>query len=163
MGWQEKKIVKTFGGLIPSSGPLKKTFDDGIMLIGDAAGFTSPLFEGGSHLALKSGEFSAMVAKEAIEKNDWTKEVLIKYEKLWKSSFPTYEKIVKGKKALYGFNNEELEFIAKNLPRTFDNFKALEKIGFGIKVLSQRPGFLLRGFIPAMQSLGYSKANFYGW
>ncbi|MEM4364163.1 MAG: NAD(P)/FAD-dependent oxidoreductase [Candidatus Diapherotrites archaeon] len=163
MGWENKRIVKTFGGLIPSSGPLKKTYYDGVILVGDAAGFTSPLFEGGSHLALKSGEFAAIVAKEAIDKKDFSKEFLAKYEKLWKATFPTYEKIIRGKNALYGFSNEELEFIAKNLPRTFDNFKTLEKIVFGLKVLAQRPNFLLRGFIPAMQALGYSKAEFYGW
>jgi digeranylgeranylglycerophospholipid reductase len=49
------KIRKTFGGRITSSGPLPVTFSTGLLIIGDAAGFTSPLFEGGTHFALKSG------------------------------------------------------------------------------------------------------------
>jgi len=56
--WKTKKIVKTFGGLIPISGPLEKTFDEGLIIVGDAAGFTSPMFEGGTHLSLKSGKMA---------------------------------------------------------------------------------------------------------
>ena len=55
-----------FGGTIPISGPHENTHTDGLMLVGDAAGFTSPLFEGGSHLALKSAVFAAETAAKAI-------------------------------------------------------------------------------------------------
>ncbi|PIN84901.1 MAG: hypothetical protein COV47_05000 [Candidatus Diapherotrites archaeon CG11_big_fil_rev_8_21_14_0_20_37_9] len=162
-GWEKNNKVKTFGGLIPASGPVKKTYSDGLMLIGDAAGFTSPLFEGGSHLGLKSGQFAAQVAKEAIAKNDFSKETLSKYENLWKNEFPKYDALVKGKKALYNFTDEELNLIARSFPKEFDNFGFLEKIIFGIKVLSKKPGLLKKGFLPAMKSFEYSQANHYGW
>lgn len=64
-GLEGCKIVKPFGGIIPSSGPLPKTFADGLLLAGDAAGFTSPMFEGGTQLALKSGELAAMTLSRA--------------------------------------------------------------------------------------------------
>jgi len=163
MGWKNKVNVKTFGGLIPASGPLKNTYAEGLMLVGDAAGFTSPLFEGGSHLGLKSGEMAAIVAKEAIENKDYSKEMLSKYEKIWIKEFPKYNAIVKGKKALYAFSDEELNFIARSFPRTFDNFKSLQKIAFGIKVLAKRPDFLKKGFFHAMDAFKYSQAYFYGW
>ena len=38
--------VRPFGGTIPISGPRSITVGDGLILVGDAAGFTSPLFEG---------------------------------------------------------------------------------------------------------------------
>ena len=41
-------------------------------MIGDAAGFTSPLFEGGSHLAMKSGKFASIVVKAALSKNEYS-------------------------------------------------------------------------------------------
>ncbi len=163
MGWESKSKVKTFGGLIPASGPLKNTYAEGLMLVGDAAGFTSPLFEGGSHLGLKSGEMAAIVAKEAIEKNDFSKETFSKYGQMWKAEFPKYDAIVKGKKALYAFTDEELNFIAKNFPKDFDNFGLPQKIAFGLKILAQRPHFLGKGFISAMMAFEYSQARHYGW
>jgi len=163
MGWKDKVNVKTFGGLIPASGPLKNTYSDGLMLVGDAAGFTSPLFEGGSHLGLKSGEMAARVAKESVEKKDFSKAAFSKYEAMWKAEFPAYGKIIKGKNALYGFTDEELNFIAHNFPRSFDNFGLAQKMLFGLKVLAGRPSFLGKGFVPAMQAFEYSQAKFYGW
>ena len=53
------------------------------MLIGDAAGFTSPLFEGGSHLALKSAVFAAQTAAKAISDDDLSSEKLSQYPELW--------------------------------------------------------------------------------
>ncbi len=63
-GLKEKKKVgkMAFGGFIPSSGAVNCTYSDGIMLGGDAAGFTSPMFEGGTSLAMTSGKFAAQVA-----------------------------------------------------------------------------------------------------
>lgn len=163
MGWKEKPNVKTFGGLIPASGPVKNTYAEGLLLVGDAAGFTSPLFEGGSHLGLKSGEMAAIVAKNAFEKNDFSKETFSGYENMWKAEFPPYGKIVKGKDALYGFTDEELSFIGRSFPRDFDKFNSLAKALFGLKVLASRPHFFRKGFVPAMNAFKYSQAKFYGW
>ncbi|MEK6902164.1 MAG: NAD(P)/FAD-dependent oxidoreductase, partial [archaeon] len=81
MGWETKTKVKTFGGPIPSSGPVKNTYNDGILLIGDAAGFTSPLFEGGTQLGLISGRMAAEVAANAVTQNKTDKASLSVYEK----------------------------------------------------------------------------------
>ncbi len=163
MGWKENVHVKTFGGLIPSSGPHKNTYGEGLMLIGDAAGFTSPLFEGGSHLGLKSGQFAAAIAKKACEQNNFSRELFSEYGKLWKAEFPEYAKLVKGRDALYKFTDDELNFIGRSLPPTFDNFSAAKKAAFFLKVVSRRPDFLFRDFVPAMNGLAYSQAKFYGW
>ncbi len=64
-GLEGKKIIKPFGGLIPCSGPLPKTYGDGLLLAGDAAGFTSPMFEGGTQLSLKSGQLAALTISHA--------------------------------------------------------------------------------------------------
>ncbi|MCR4335741.1 MAG: NAD(P)/FAD-dependent oxidoreductase [archaeon] len=163
MKWDKKVNLKTFGGLIPASGPVKNTYSEGLMIIGDAAGFTSPLFEGGSHLGLKSGQMSAKVAKEAVDKNDFSKEMFSKYQKMWKTEFPDYDKLVKGKKAIYGFTNEELNIIAKEFPRDFDKFDSIAKIKFGLRVMMKKPIIITKNFLPAMNAFAYSQAKSYGW
>ncbi len=79
--WRDESVrVRPFGGTIPISGPRDVTVDDGVILVGDAAGFTSPLFEGGSHLALWSGREAAGVVAKAIAKGDLSQEALMEYE-----------------------------------------------------------------------------------
>ena len=161
--FEGKKIAKTFGGLIPSSGPLGKTVDDGLILIGDAAWFTSPLYEGGSHLGLMSGKYAADVAKEAIGKNDFSKEFLGKYEKLWKSDFPDYGKILKGRDTLYNFTDEELNEMSAVMPKELYGMSLLQKIGVGLKILLNHRHLLKKGVIRAFKAFEYSLARHYGW
>ncbi len=158
------KIKKTFGGMIPHSGPLKKTYHTGIMLVGDAAGFTSPLFEGGTHLALMSGKIAADVAKQAIAKNDYSKETLSWYEQLWEQEFPPYEKIVKGKDSLYNkLDGNDLAVIGNLLPENFDNFRLKEKLWMGMKMMVINPKLYQKDVVNALTAFGYSKAEAYGW
>lgn len=163
MGWKNKTVVKTFGGIIPASGPVDKTFDDGVMLVGDAAGFTSPLFEGGSHLGLMSGRFAANVAKKAIAQNDTKRAGLSEYERLWKAEFPQYDKIIDGKHALYGMTDDELEFVGSIMPAELSQTSAAERVAFGAKVLAKKPGLFAKGLNAAMEAFGYSRAEHYGW
>ena len=100
--WRDNaRSVRGFGGTIPISGPHERTYADGLLLVGDAAGFTSPLFEGGSHLALKSAVFAAETAASAITSGDLSKSKMAQYQTAWKKEFPPYDKILKGKTALY--------------------------------------------------------------
>ncbi len=163
MGWQSKKNVKAFGGLIPASGPVKNTVADGIMLIGDAAGFTSPLFEGGTHLGLMSGRYAAQTAKKALDADDTSAKGLQEYEALWKAEFPDYSKLIHGKNALYGFSDAELADMGRFMPSELSNIPVSEKAKFGLKVLAKHPGWLTRGILPALQAFGYSRAECYGW
>ncbi|MDO8428303.1 MAG: NAD(P)/FAD-dependent oxidoreductase [Candidatus Diapherotrites archaeon] len=163
IGVDGKKINKTFGGMIPASGPLKNTFAEGLMLVGDAAGFTSPLFEGGTQLSLKSGQFAAQVAKQAVEKNDLSAEQLSQYKKLWFPEFPNYEKLIDGREKLYKFSDVELSQMAKIMPMELGTLSFFQKINVGFNVLIKHPHFFKKGFMPAMQAFEYSRAKFYGW
>ena len=158
-----KKIVKTFGGLIPSSGPLENTFAEGLMIIGDAAGFTSPMFEGGSHLGLKSGQMAADVAAKAVEKNDFSKETIKEYETLWKNEFPPYEKLLRGKHGFYTFSDAEMNQIARALPKELNNVNALMKLKVGLKILASNPKLIRSELFGAFKAFAYSQARFYGW
>ena len=160
--WKQKGSP-TFGGTIPISGPFENTHHDGLMLIGDAAGFTSPLFEGGSHLALKSAVFAAETAKIAIDKNDMSKEIMARYTSLWKAEFPPYEKILKGKNALFELSDSEMSLMGSCFPDEMSDMGIIGKAMVGVRLLFKKPGLYFKKVVPAMLAFGYSRAKFYGW
>ena len=133
------------------------------MLVGDAAGFTSPLFEGGSHLALKSAFFAANTAAKAIELGDTSADNLSSYPELWKNEFPPYEKILKGKTALYSLSDEEMSVMGRCFPDEMSSMGLTGKAMVGIRILLRRPGLFFKRIIPAMLAFGYSRAKYYGW
>ena len=159
----KKKGNPAFGGTIPISGPHDNTHYDGLMLIGDAAGFTSPLFEGGSHLALKSAVFAAQTAARAISDNDLSSDKLSEYPKLWKAEFPPYDKILKGKNALFELSDEEMSVMAKCFPDEMSDMGLSGKAFVGLKLLFRSPGLYAKNIIRAMLAFGYSRAKYYGW
>lgn len=156
-GFKERNF-RTSVGKIPSSGPLPQTFSQGLIIIGDAAGFTSPLFEGGTHLALKSACFAADAAKEYLSAQ---KSNL--YEKKWKKSFPDYSRILRGKERLYGLSHQDLKRLGTYLPKevTYHNF--FDKLISGLKILINDPDLISKGAVDIMRAFEYSKAKHYGW
>ncbi|MFA6328203.1 MAG: NAD(P)/FAD-dependent oxidoreductase [Candidatus Micrarchaeia archaeon] len=162
-GLKEKKRNKAFGGRIPSGGPVAKTYDDGILLVGDAAGFTSPMFEGGTSLSMTSGKFAAEVAAGALKKNDLSKASLAPYEQMWRAAFPNYAKLVGGKEATYKFTDAELNKIAALIPRDLTAISQAQRLSIGFNVLTQAPALLGKGFVASMETLGNSRASNFGW
>jgi digeranylgeranylglycerophospholipid reductase len=152
-----------FGGTIPISGPFDCTHHDGLMLIGDAAGFTSPLFEGGSHLALKSAVFAAQTAVKAISEGNLSSERLSEYTRLWKAEFPPYDKILRGKTALFELSDDEMSVMATCFPDEMSDMGASGKAMVGFRLLLRRPGLYFKKIVPAMLAFGYSRAKYYGW
>ena len=152
-----------FGGTIPISGPHENTHSDGLMLVGDAAGFTSPLFEGGSHLALKSAVFAAQTASAAISEGDLSASRIAEYTKLWKKEFPPYDKILRGKNALFDLSDDEMSLMARCFPDEMSDMGAGGKAMVGLRILLRKPGLYLKKIVPAMLAFGYSRAKFYGW
>ncbi|MBT4058862.1 MAG: NAD(P)/FAD-dependent oxidoreductase [Euryarchaeota archaeon] len=162
--WREEGTkLRGFGGTIPISGPHSVTHTDGIMLVGDAAGFTSPLFEGGSHLALKSASFAAMVAADAVATGDISAAKLADYPAMWKAEFPPYEKILKGKTALYSLSDKDMSVMGKCFPEEMSAMGVTGKAMVGIRLLFKRPSLYFKKIIPAMLAFGYSRAKHYGW
>ena len=162
--WRDKaKKARPFGGTIPISGPRDVTVEDGIILVGDAAGFTSPLFEGGSHLALWSGREAANVITGAIQNHDLSKKYLMAYEKAWKKRFPPYDKILRGKTALYELTDDEMSIMARCLPDELSNMSSFQKLGIGLKILVRKPILLTKKVISVLLSFGYSRAKHFGW
>lgn len=162
--WREASAaVRGFGGTIPVSGPRQRTITDGLVLVGDAAGFTSPLFEGGSHLALSSGRMAATAIAAALAAGDTSAAALASYESAWKATFPPYDRILKGKRALYDFNDHDLAAVGSALPAEMATMGPASKVAVGLRLLGSRPDLLARGAVPALQAFGLSRAKHHGW
>ena len=64
--WSRLKVVGRRSGLIPCGGPLKRTSAPGVLLIGDAAGWVSPMTGGGIRLAFKYGRRAASLVADQL-------------------------------------------------------------------------------------------------
>ncbi len=75
---------RKIAGKIPVTGPLKRTYDDNILLVGDVAGQTKPTTGGGVILGGIAAQIAGTVAADAIKQNNPSKAFLHTYEKLWR-------------------------------------------------------------------------------
>jgi flavin-dependent dehydrogenase len=121
------------------------------------------LFEGGTHLALWSGREAAQTLAAALKENDLSKDRLMAYERAWKKRFPPYNKILKGKTALYELTDDEMSAMARCLPQELGNMSPLDKAFIGLKIMVRRPFLFTKNVISVLLSFGYSRAKFFGW
>jgi digeranylgeranylglycerophospholipid reductase len=79
---QGTTVMKRLGGVIPL-GPLKKTVDDHVMLVGDAAAQVKPTSGGGIYPGLFCAGQCAIVAEEALQKQQFDGQFLKRYHMKW--------------------------------------------------------------------------------
>lgn len=75
------------GGLLPMGPRFGRTVADGLMMVGDAAGFVDPLTGEGIYYALRSGELAAAQGLEALRRGDVSAGALRGYEAQWRKDF----------------------------------------------------------------------------
>ena len=76
--------IKSWG--IPIS-PINKTYQNRILITGDAAGLTKPTTGGGIYYSLLSGQLAAKTSIEAIKSNNLSENKLKEYQSAWKNIF----------------------------------------------------------------------------
>jgi digeranylgeranylglycerophospholipid reductase len=85
--FKDAEVLLVNGGLCPVSGTLEKIVDNGVMLVGDAAGQLTPMTGAGIHLAVMAGKIAGEVAAGAVKGGDASAGVLQDYadrfEGLW--------------------------------------------------------------------------------
>ena len=79
---KNSKITRQIGGVIPL-GALKKTYDDKIMIVGDAAAQVKPTSGGGLFPGLLCANQCSKIALNSLEKNDFSIQSLKNYQLLW--------------------------------------------------------------------------------
>ncbi len=103
-------------GGVPVSGNIKKTYTDGLMVVGDAAGHVDPITGGGIHLAAACAKIAGEVAAEAVKNEDTSAGFLKRYEKQWKEEIGgVIKQSIKYRKILDQLNDEEFNALARFL------------------------------------------------
>jgi geranylgeranyl reductase family protein len=67
-----------------------KTYADGILAVGEAAGLVDPLTGEGISLALQSGELAAKIVYESLLENEFSASMLSKYETILRARYASY-------------------------------------------------------------------------
>ena len=108
------KIIEIDIGGVPLSGPIEKTYTDGLMVVGDAAGHVDPITGGGIDLAAICAKFAGQVSAEAIHNNDTSSVFLKKYEDLWKDEIgDLIKRNLKYRKIFDKLTDDELNSLSK--------------------------------------------------
>ncbi|UCE74553.1 MAG: NAD(P)/FAD-dependent oxidoreductase [Methanomassiliicoccales archaeon] len=77
------KLGRPKAGLVPLKGGIKKSYSDRILILGDAAGFATPVGGDGIYFGMCSGRIAADVVEYAIEHNAFEKDTLSRYQEEW--------------------------------------------------------------------------------
>lgn len=89
---QQKILPENFlienvkSGILPIF-PLEKTYDDRVVLCGDAAGFINPITGEGIYYAMASGQIAAAVIADGLKTQDLSKQFLSSYQVQWNKDF----------------------------------------------------------------------------
>lgn len=103
-------------GGVPISGPIKKTFASGLMVVGDAAGQVDPLNGEGIRDTVTCGRIAGEVAVEAVKNEDTSSEFLKKYEDLWRLSIgKNIKKSFKYKKIIDKLSDDDFNVLVEFL------------------------------------------------
>ncbi|UCE09438.1 MAG: NAD(P)/FAD-dependent oxidoreductase [Candidatus Thorarchaeota archaeon] len=82
---RKSQTERGFGGAVLVGMPIPRTYADGIMITGDAAGLVKPTTGGGVILGGTAARMAGSTAAETIMENDSSERVTRLYEKRWKS------------------------------------------------------------------------------
>lgn len=115
-GLKNGSIVEVNAGAIPVGGFLDEMTADNLMIIGDAAHQVNPIHGGGMGIAMEAGSIAANVAKEALDKKDFSNNFLSKYNKIWyETRGNKLMRILKLRYMLESLTDKDFEVLAKAL------------------------------------------------
>lgn len=110
------KIVEMVVGGVPVSGPIKQTYADGLMLVGDAARQSDPLTGGGITNAMDAGKIAGEVCIRARQKGDYSARTLKEYEDRWRATIgKDMERSLHVKNLLIKLTDPQLNQLAHSL------------------------------------------------
>ncbi|GAH08107.1 unnamed protein product, partial [marine sediment metagenome] len=79
----EGTIINKTGGILPVTGTIPQIVDDGVMLVGDAAGQLIPMTGAGVKTSIYAGKIAGSVAVKAIQKGNTSKARLEEYPEIF--------------------------------------------------------------------------------
>ncbi|MFX0058089.1 MAG: geranylgeranyl reductase family protein [Candidatus Heimdallarchaeota archaeon] len=109
-------VIWEAGYPLPARGVVDKAlYGDNIMLIGDAAGFVSPISGEGIHPSIVSGQAAAETAINALEIEDFSSKALKNYK-----NYPNIKKIIRNFKMRLPMIDFFFENMGRNLSKMFE-------------------------------------------
>lgn len=152
--FKDIKITKKIGGAVPI-GFIKKTFDDNVMIVGDAAAQVKPTSGGGIYPGLIAANYCAETCLGSLESNDFSSKNLSFYQKKWVEIFGREIKMgLKFRNVFKSLTDEEFDYFTNK----FQNEKIIQVINkYGdidypsklVKPLIKRSPSLVR-FLPKL-------------
>ncbi len=120
------ELIEYSAHLIPEGGykKLPKLYDNGVMLVGDAAGFVNGIHFEGTNFAFISGKLAGETALLALKIKDYSKKTLKLYRKKLNNSFilkdlKSYQDVMDN---LYSRKNSLMEYYPKKASEFFSIF-----------------------------------------
>lgn len=134
-------VYEVKGGCIPVGAPLQKPYANGLMIVGDAAHMVNPIHGGGMGTAMEAAVIAAKVAKEAVEKNDFSEKFFKKYADLWFEQRGNQLKdVLKVRKFFEKLSDGDLEILADFFtPETLLEFSDGKKLTVFLKLFAKHP------------------------
>jgi digeranylgeranylglycerophospholipid reductase len=134
------KKVEFNVGAVPVGGPIPKTYGNGLIVVGDAAGQVDPVTGGGIHVSAECAKIAGIVAAEAIQKEDYSEKSLKNYEKVWKKQVgKNLEKSLRFRKIFDKLDDEDINNLLKSAQN--NNFDSISKLSI-LKLLKGYPELL---------------------
>ncbi len=119
-------------GGVPVNGPVEKTYTDGLIVVGDAAGQVEPFTGGGIHITAHCSRVAGEIASEAIIKENTSANFLKRYEKRWKNEIgKDLKQSLKYRKIMDQLSDEEMNILAKFLKQQdLESISKMSMLGF---------------------------------
>jgi len=114
--FKNASIIEVNSGAIPVGGFMKNMVLNGFLTIGDAAHQVNPIHGGGMKEGTIAGQIAAKVIKEAIDKNDVSKEALSPYNDIWwEERGNSLVRVQKLREVSEKLSNEDFNMLAESL------------------------------------------------
>ncbi|MBZ2164675.1 NAD(P)/FAD-dependent oxidoreductase [Methanobacterium spitsbergense] len=127
-------------GGVPVSGPIDKTYTDGFLVVGDAAGQVDPITGGGIHPTISCARIAGEIAAEAVQNNDYSSEFLKSYHKKWRDEIgETLDQSVKYRRMADKLNDNDMNALAEFIET--QDLEAISKISV-LKFVGKHPNLM---------------------
>jgi digeranylgeranylglycerophospholipid reductase len=134
-------IIEVNAGCVPVGGLVKNAVTDGLIVCGEAANHVNPLHGGGIKEAFISAKIAADVISEAMQKNDFSKKTLSKFNDIWwKERGNTLKKVEKLREVIEKISDEDLnELVGVLKAEDIIGYANASKLSTFAKILMKKP------------------------
>jgi len=138
-------VYEIKGGCVPVGIPLEKPYANGLLLVGDAAHMVNPIHGGGMGTSMEAAVIAAKIAKEAVEKNDFSENFFKKYADLWfEQRGNQLRDVLKVRKFFERLSDDDIEALSDFFtPETLLEFSDGKKLSVFLKLFAKHPKIAL--------------------